>query len=81
VHALNLRLAGWVTGLRFALPVLKVHPEPSAMVADAVTYNGNINAYLVEEVLDIQPPELRDLILTTSVPDTLCSRPGGSADR
>ena len=72
VHALNLRLAGWVTGLRFALPVLKVHPEPSAMVADAVTYNGNINAYLVEEVLDIQPPELRDLILTTSVPDTLC---------
>ena len=36
-----------------------------------MTYNGNINAFLVEEVLDAQPPALRELILTTCVPDTL----------
>ena len=58
-------------GLRFALPTLASHPAPRALVSSAVTYNGNINAFLVEEVLDAQPPALRDLILTTSVPDTL----------
>jgi LuxR family maltose regulon positive regulatory protein len=71
LHALNERLAGWAAGLRFALPTLASHPAPRALVSSAVTYNGNINAFLVEEVLDAQPPALRDLILTTSVPDTL----------
>jgi LuxR family maltose regulon positive regulatory protein len=54
-----------------ALPVLAGHPTPRELVSRAVTYNGNINAYLVEEVLDTQPPALRELILTTSVPDAL----------
>ena len=71
LHALNERLAGWAAGLRFALPTLASHPAPRALVSSAVTYNGNINAFLVEEVLDAQPPALRDLILATSVPDTL----------
>jgi LuxR family maltose regulon positive regulatory protein len=71
LHLLNTRLAGWAAGLRFALPALARHPSPEVLVASAVTYNGNINSYLVEEVLDAQPPALRDLILTTSVPDTL----------
>lgn len=71
LHALNARLAGWAAGLRFALPILAGHPAPRELVSSAVTYNGNINAYLVEEVLDAQPPALRELILTTSVPDAL----------
>ena len=71
LHALNGRLAGWAAGLSFALPTLAAHPAPRALVSRAVTYNGNINAYLVEEVLDAQSPALRELILTTSVPDTL----------
>ena len=81
LHALNERLAGWAAGLRFALPMLAGHPAPRALVSSAVTYNGNINAYLVEEVLDAQPPALRELILTTSVPDTLTPGPAGGADR
>jgi LuxR family transcriptional regulator, maltose regulon positive regulatory protein len=71
LHALNERLAGWAAGLRFALPTLAGHAAPRSLVSSAVTYNGNINAYLVEEVLDAQPTDLRELILATSVPDTL----------
>lgn len=71
LHALNTRLAGWAAGLRFALPALARHPAPQALVSSAVTYDGNINAYLVTEVLDAQPPALRRLILATSVPDAL----------
>ena len=71
LHALNERLAGWAAGLRFALPTLAGHPAPRELVSSAVTYNGNINAFLVEEVLDAQPPALRELILTTCVPDAL----------
>ncbi|WP_432479932.1 LuxR C-terminal-related transcriptional regulator [Nocardioides sp. GXQ0305] len=71
LHVLNQRLAGWAAGLRFVLPTLAHSPAPEALVASAVTHNGSINAFLVEEVLDAQPPALRDLILTTSVPDTL----------
>jgi LuxR family transcriptional regulator, maltose regulon positive regulatory protein len=71
VHALNTRLGGWAAGLRFALPALAGHRAPKALVSNAVTHNGNINAFLVEEVLDAQPPSLHELILTTSVPDTL----------
>jgi LuxR family transcriptional regulator, maltose regulon positive regulatory protein len=71
LHALNERLAGWAAGLRFALPTLARHPAPHALVPSAVTYNGNLNAYLVEEVLDAQPHAVRELILTTSVPDSL----------
>ncbi|MDX6326259.1 MAG: LuxR family transcriptional regulator, maltose regulon positive regulatory protein [Nocardioidaceae bacterium] len=71
LHALNSRLAGWAAGLRFAIPGLAAHPAPQALVSSALTYNGNINSYLVEEVLDAQAPELRELILATSVPDVL----------
>jgi LuxR family maltose regulon positive regulatory protein len=71
VRALNERLSGWVAGLRFALPVLARHPAPQVLVSRAVTYNGNINAFLVEEVLDAQTPGDRELVFTTSTPQTL----------
>jgi LuxR family transcriptional regulator, maltose regulon positive regulatory protein len=71
LRSLNDRLAGWAAGLRFAVPMLAGHPAQHALVSSAVTYNGNINAYLVEEVLDQQPTELRGLILATCVPDVL----------
>lgn len=71
VHALNARLSGWAAGLRFAVPAMAGHPAPHEVVATAVTYNGDINAYLVEEVLDAQSPRVRELVMTTCVPDTL----------
>ena len=71
VHALNARLSGWAAGLRFAVPAMAGHPAPDELVATAVTYNGDINAYLVEEVLDAQPPRVRELVMATCVPDTL----------
>ena len=71
VHALNHRLAGWAAGLRFAVPVMAGHPAPHELVSTAVTYNGDINAYLVEEVLDAQPPRVRELLMATCVPDTV----------
>jgi LuxR family maltose regulon positive regulatory protein len=71
VSALNARLAGWAAGLRFAARALSACDEPDDLVSTAVTYNGDINAFLVGEVLDVQPPRIRDLMLTASVPDVI----------
>jgi LuxR family maltose regulon positive regulatory protein len=71
VHALNRRTEGWVAGLRFASRLLKTSDDPDRAVADVVGDSGNIAEYLMGEVLAAQTPEVRDLLLSTSVPETL----------
>jgi LuxR family maltose regulon positive regulatory protein len=71
VHALNQRTRGWVAGLRFASWFLQSSADPSRAVAEVVGDRGDIAAYLLGEVLASQTPEVRDLMLRTSVPDTL----------
>lgn len=71
VHNLNERTKGWVAGLRFAARALAVRDDPEESVAVVVAQDGDINEYLVGEVLDAQTPELRSFLLHTSVPDVL----------
>jgi LuxR family maltose regulon positive regulatory protein len=71
VHALNLRTEGWVAGLRFASRFLETSVDPDRAVADVVGDSGNIGEYLMGEVLAAQTPEVRELLLNTSVPETL----------
>ena len=71
VHALNLRTKGWAAGLRFGAQLLRLRPEPDHAVAEIVGDTGNIAEYLVGEVLAAQSPDVRALLLATSVPDTI----------
>src|SRR4051794_39920444 len=74
VHELNTRTQGWVAGLRFAARILVERDDPEHAVAEVAGDRGNIGEYLMSEVLAVQPPEIRDLLLSTSIPETL--RPG-----
>ncbi len=74
VHDLDSRLGGWAAGLRFAARALTRHEHAVDSVAAVVAQAADINEYLLAEVLQVQEPETRDLLLRTCVPDLL--RPG-----
>lgn len=71
VEALNARTKGWAAGLRFGAQLLRLRPDPDDAVAEIVGDTGNIAEYLVGEVLAAQNPDVRALLLATSVPDTI----------
>jgi LuxR family maltose regulon positive regulatory protein len=74
VHDLNERVKGWAAGLRFAARALAVRPDPEGSVSTVISQAGDINEYLLGEVLDVQTPEVRRFLLDTSVPDLLSPR-------
>jgi LuxR family transcriptional regulator, maltose regulon positive regulatory protein len=61
------RTEGWAAGLRLAAIALAGHPEPERFVAEFSGSERTVADYLVAEVLDRQPPEVRRLLLRTSV--------------
>ncbi|MGA8116253.1 MAG: LuxR C-terminal-related transcriptional regulator [Actinocatenispora sp.] len=68
--ALLARTEGWVTGLQLAALAL----DPDDVDAGVAAFAGEqlpVVEYLVHEVLDHQPPELRDVLLRTSVVPTV----------
>ncbi|WP_019146490.1 LuxR C-terminal-related transcriptional regulator [Aeromicrobium massiliense] len=74
VHALDEYVGGWVTGLRFAAKRLAGRPDPDLEVEQVVSRSENVAEYLVGEVLASHSAEVRELLLTLSIPDTI--RPG-----
>jgi len=71
VEALVARVGGWTAGLRFAAMILEHSPDPDADAARINGASGNIAEYLMSEILAAQPDEVRDVLLRTSVVDTL----------
>jgi LuxR family transcriptional regulator, maltose regulon positive regulatory protein len=67
VALLHERTEGWAAGLRLAAISLAEHPEPERFVAEFSGSERTVAGYLLEEVLERQPPEVRDLLLRTSV--------------
>jgi LuxR family transcriptional regulator, maltose regulon positive regulatory protein len=67
VQALTRRAEGWAAGLRLAAISLEGHPDPAQFVKEFSAEDSSITGYLVEEVLDAQPPPVRDLLLRTSI--------------
>ena len=43
------------------------HPDPGQFVKELITEDSALTGYLVEEVLSVQPPEVQDLLLSTSI--------------
>jgi LuxR family transcriptional regulator, maltose regulon positive regulatory protein len=64
---LHERTEGWAAGLRLAAIALAGHPEPERFVVEFSGSERTVADYLLAEVLDRQPPEVRRLLLRTSV--------------
>jgi LuxR family maltose regulon positive regulatory protein len=60
---------GWAAGLRMAAMSMAAHPDPEQFVKNLIAEDSAVAGYLVEEVLNAQPAEVRDLLLHTSVLD------------
>src|ERR1022692_1188561 len=82
--ALCHRTEGWAAGLRLAVISLSGHPDPERFVAEFSGTDRAIGEYLMAEMLERQPSEVRSMLLRTSVADRLngeladllASRPG-----
>ena len=67
VSLLQERTEGWPAGLRLAAISLAAHPDPERFVSEFSGSERTVAGYLLAEVLERQPPEVRDLLLRTSV--------------
>jgi len=71
------RTEGWAAGLRLAVISLTGHPDPERFVAEFSGTDRAIGEYLMAEMLEGQPSEVRSTLLRTSVVDRMN---GGLAD-
>jgi LuxR family transcriptional regulator, maltose regulon positive regulatory protein len=67
VAALHERTEGWAAGVRLATISLAGHPAPARFVKEFSGSERTVAEYLLAEVLERQPREVRDLLLRTSV--------------
>ncbi|MBW3624840.1 MAG: LuxR C-terminal-related transcriptional regulator, partial [Armatimonadetes bacterium] len=72
VERLDARTEGWVAGLQLAALTLQGREDPEAFVASFTGSHRYVVDYLADEVLENQPPPLREFMLKTSVLDRLC---------
>jgi LuxR family maltose regulon positive regulatory protein len=81
---LHQRTEGWAAGLRLAAISLAGHPDPERFVAEFSGSNRTVAEYLIAEMLERQPGDIKDLLLRTSLldrvngelADLLTGRPG-----
>jgi LuxR family maltose regulon positive regulatory protein len=67
VALLHERTEGWAAGLRMAALSLAKHPDPERFVTEFSGSERTVAGYLLAEVLERQPEQVRDLLLRTSV--------------
>ena len=67
LECLTRRTEGWAAGLRLAAISMDTHPDPDQFVKELITEDSALTGYLVEEVLNAQPPEVREVLLSTSI--------------
>lgn len=63
------RTEGWAAGLRLAALSLAGHPDPERFAAEFSGSERTVAEYLLTEVLERQPQEVRRLLLRTSILD------------
>jgi LuxR family maltose regulon positive regulatory protein len=61
------RTEGWAAGLRLAALSLAGHPDPERFAKEFSGTERTVSEYLLAEVLDRQPEDVRRLLLRTSV--------------
>jgi LuxR family maltose regulon positive regulatory protein len=71
VTALTRHTEGWVTGLQLATLSMNSTPDREAFISSFTGSDRYILDYLIEEVLNQQPGEIRDFLLRTSMLDRM----------
>ncbi|MEZ4696491.1 MAG: LuxR C-terminal-related transcriptional regulator [Rhodothermales bacterium] len=76
------RTEGWIAGLQLAMLTVRGHENPTAFVQSLSGEYSLIADYLADEILDTQPPHIREFLLATSVlrelRDELCAEVMGT---
>lgn len=67
IHALETRTEGWITGLQLSALSLQGKENKSGFVKEFAGDDRFILDYLLEEVLHLQPEQVQDFLLRTSV--------------
>jgi LuxR family maltose regulon positive regulatory protein len=67
LERLTRQTEGWAAGLRLAAISLAAHPCSDQVVRDLAAEDSPLTGYLVQEVLGGQPPEVREVLLCTSI--------------
>ena len=67
LEGLTRRTEGWAAGIRLAAMSVGSHPDPDQFVKELITDDSAVTGYLVGEVLNTQPPEVRHMLLDTSI--------------
>jgi LuxR family transcriptional regulator, maltose regulon positive regulatory protein len=67
IESLTRRTEGWAAGLRLAAISMRTHPDPDQFITELITQDSALTGYLVAEVLNPQPPAVRDVLLNTSI--------------
>jgi LuxR family transcriptional regulator, maltose regulon positive regulatory protein len=67
LESLTERTEGWAAGLRLAAISLATHPDPGQFVKELMAEDSPLICYLVDEVLNVQPPQIREVLLSTSI--------------
>ena len=84
VTALETRTEGWIAGLQLAALSLQGQANPQELITSLAGSQRFIADYLIEEVLEKQPPEVQDFLLKTAVLDQmnaeLCAEVTGRHD-
>jgi LuxR family transcriptional regulator, maltose regulon positive regulatory protein len=71
VSVLNGHAEGWIAGLQMAAISLQGMDAPSAFIAAFAGSRRYVFDYLVEQILDRQPAEVREFLLETSILERL----------
>jgi LuxR family transcriptional regulator, maltose regulon positive regulatory protein len=71
VAALQARTEGWAAGLRLAAVSMQHQPDVHRFIMELAGDDRSLAGYLVSEVLEQQPAELRSFLLRTCVVDEL----------
>ncbi|HTX70063.1 MAG TPA: AAA family ATPase, partial [Thermoleophilia bacterium] len=72
VGRLHARTEGWAAGLRLAALSLVGHPDPERFIAAFSGSERTVADYLLAEVLQREPDDVRRLLLRTSILERVC---------
>jgi LuxR family transcriptional regulator, maltose regulon positive regulatory protein len=67
IHSLETKTEGWIAGLQLAALSMQGHKDSSAFIRALAGNNRYIMDYLIDEVLKVQPPEVKSFLLKTSI--------------
>jgi LuxR family maltose regulon positive regulatory protein len=73
VLTLNTRTEGWIAGLQLAAISLRGREDTKGFISAFAGSNRYVFDYLLEQVLNRQPPDQREFLLRTSVLERLCA--------